>query len=78
MESKKELRARLLGYKMAIEEVFLAYPLDSFEDTSQAERDQIIKKYPGFIDRTSAMMGRHVALVIKERAEYFAKNKLDE
>ncbi len=37
------------GYEKAIEEVLKAYPLDIFPDTSQAERDPIIEKYPGFI-----------------------------
>ncbi len=65
------------GYEKAIEEVFKAYPLDIFPDTTQAERDPIIEKYPGFIDRTSAMMGRHIAKVILERAMYFAREILE-
>ena len=66
------------GYEKAIEEVFKAYPLDIFPDTTQAERDPIIEKYPGFIDRTSAMMGRHIAKVILERAMYFAREILED
>src|SRR5574343_515109 len=66
------------GYEKAIEEVFKAYPLDIFPDTTQAERDPIIEKYPGFIDRTSAMMGRHIAKVILERAMYFARDILED
>jgi rubrerythrin len=48
-------------------EIDQAYPLDIFPDTTQAERDPIISRYPGFIDRTSAMMGRHLANVIREK-----------
>ena len=48
-------------------EIDLAYPLDIFPDTTQAERDQIVAQYPGFIDRTSAMMGRHLAQVITDK-----------
>lgn len=66
------------GYEKAIEEVFKAYPLDIFPDTTQNERDPIIEKYPGFIDRTSAMMGRHIAKVILERAMYFAREILED
>jgi formate dehydrogenase maturation protein FdhE len=48
-------------------EIDLAYPLDIFPDTTQDERDPIIEKYPGFIDRTSAMMGRHLVNVITDK-----------
>lgn len=65
----KQLYALRDGYQMAIDEVFKAYPLDIFPDTTQAERDAINDN--GFITRTSAMMGRHIAKVIKERATYF-------
>ena len=67
----KQLYALRDGYQMAIDEVFKAYPLDIFPDTTQGMRDDVIARYPGFIDRTSAMMGRHIAKVIKERATYF-------
>lgn len=57
--------------KMTIDEVLdeieQAYPLDIFPDTTQAERDVIIANHRGFIDRTSAMMGRHLVKVIRER-----------
>ena len=48
-------------------EIKRAYPQDVFPDTTQDERDPVIKKYPGFIDRTSAMMGRHLVNVIREK-----------
>ena len=60
------------GYEIALDEVFKAYPQDIFPDTTQGERDDVIERYPGFIDRTSAMMGRHIANVIRERASHFA------
>lgn len=48
-------------------EIEKAYPLDVFPDTTQAERDEVIASHRGFIDRTSAMMGRHLVKVIRER-----------
>jgi hypothetical protein len=74
----EELRVIIRGYVLAIEEVFKAYPEDIFPETTQAERDLIIKQYPGFIDRTSAMMGRHIAKVIQERAAHFARELQEE
>ena len=68
-----ELQEIIKGYEMALEEVFKAYPQDIFPDTTQGERDDVIERYPGFIDRTSAMMGRHIAKVIRERAYHFAR-----
>lgn len=68
-----ELQEIIKGYEMAIDEVFKAYPDDIFPDTTQGERDDVIERYPGFIDRTSAMMGRHIAKVIRERAYHFAR-----
>lgn len=50
-----------------LNEIESAYPDDIFPDTTQDERDPIIEQYPGFIDRTSAMMGRHLAKVIREK-----------
>lgn len=50
-----------------LDEIEKAYPLDIFPDTTQGERDDVIERYPGFIDRTSAMMGRHLAKVIREK-----------
>jgi len=73
-----QLYAVKKGYEKAIEEVFKAYPLDIFPDTTQAEREPIIEKYYGFIDRTSAMMCRHIAKVILERAMYFAREILED
>ncbi len=72
------LMANLKAYEMALDEVLKAYPEDIFPSTTQAERDPIIQKYPGFIDRTSAMMGRHIAKVIRERAARFAREILEE
>lgn len=48
-------------------EIEQAYPLDIFPDTTQAERDEVIASHRGFIDRTSAMMGRHLVRVIRDR-----------
>ncbi len=50
-----------------LDEVEKAYPQDIFPDTTPEERAEIANKYPGFIDRTSAMMGRHLAKVIREK-----------
>ena len=50
-------------------EIEQAYPLDIFPDTTQGERDDVIERYPGFIDRTSAMMGRHLAKVIRQKLQ---------
>jgi len=50
-----------------LDEIERAYPQDVFPDTTQGERDDVIERYPGFIDRTSAMMGRHLAKVIREK-----------
>lgn len=74
MRKALELQEIIKGYEMALEEVFKAYPQDIFPDTSQEERDDVIERYPGFIDRTSAMMGRHIAKVIRERAFHFAND----
>jgi len=50
-----------------LDEIEQAYPQDVFPDTTQGEREDIMGRYPGFIDRTSAMMGRHLAKVIREK-----------
>jgi hypothetical protein len=50
-----------------LDEIEQAYPQDIFPDTTQGERDDVIERYPGFIYRTSAMMGRHLAKVIREK-----------
>lgn len=50
-----------------LDEIEKAYPQDIFPDTTQGMRDDVIARYPGFIDRTSAMMGRHLAYVIREK-----------
>jgi hypothetical protein len=46
----------------------LAYPFDIFPDITQAEREPIIKQYPGFIDRTGAMMGRHLRTLSRKNS----------
>ena len=50
-----------------LDEIEQAYPKDIFPDTRPEERARIFEKYPGFIDRTSAMMGWHLAEVIRRR-----------
>jgi len=72
LQKALELQEIIKGYEMALEEVFKAYPQDIFPDTTQAERDAINDN--GFISRTSAMMGRHIAKVIRERAFHFAND----
>ncbi len=44
-----------------------AYPEDIFPDTTEDERGYIKARHIGFIDRTSAMMGRHLVKVIREK-----------
>jgi hypothetical protein len=63
------LKSEKSGIYEVLEEIEKAYPLDIFPDTTQAERDPIIKQYPGFIDRTSALMGRHLVKVIRQKLE---------
>ena len=50
-----------------LNEIEQAYPEDIFPPTTQAERDPVIEQFPGFIDRTSASMGRHLVKVIREK-----------
>lgn len=50
-----------------LDEIEQAYPEDIFPDTTQGERDDVAERYPGFIDRTSAMMGRHLTKVIRQK-----------
>jgi hypothetical protein len=50
-----------------LDEIEQAYPEDIFPDTTQGVRDDVAERYPGFIDRTSAMMGRHLAKVIRRK-----------
>ena len=72
-----EFQAKVKGYEIAIAEMRAAYPVDVFPDTTQDERDEVIKSHRGFIDRTGAMMGRHLAKVVKERAAFFAEEILE-
>jgi DNA-binding transcriptional regulator GbsR (MarR family) len=48
-------------------EIEEAYPDDVFPETTKGEREDVMECYPGFIDRTSAMMGRHLAKVIRRK-----------
>ena len=73
----EKLHAKVSGYEMALDEIFKAYPMDVFPDTTQDERDVVVEQHPGFIDRTSAMMGRHISDVIKRRAKVFADELLE-
>lgn len=50
-----------------LNEIERAYPVDIFPPTTQEERALIIQQYPGFIDRTSAMMGRHLIGIIRRK-----------
>jgi hypothetical protein len=52
-----------------LDEIENAYPEDIFPPTTQGERDDVAERYPGFIDRTSAMMGRHLAKVIRMKMD---------
>jgi hypothetical protein len=50
-----------------LDEIEQAYPEDIFPDTTPEERREVMEHYHGFIDRTSAMMGRHLAQVIRRK-----------
>jgi hypothetical protein len=50
-----------------LKEIETAYPEDIFPDTTEQERKDVMKQYPGFIDRTSAMMGRHLAKITRRK-----------
>jgi len=50
-----------------LNEIEAAYPEDIFPDTTQEERDPVIKQHPGLIDRVSAGMGRHLVKLIREK-----------
>jgi hypothetical protein len=50
-----------------LDEIEKAYPPDVFPDTTQKERGLVVVYHPGFIDCTSAMMGRHLVKVIREK-----------
>ena len=50
-----------------LDEIERAYPEDVFPDTSEGEREDVHERYPGFVDRTSAMMGRHLAKLIRRK-----------
>src|SRR5574342_570013 len=50
-----------------LNEIETAYATDIFPDTTVDERREIAEKYPGFIDRTSAYVGRHLAEVIRRK-----------
>lgn len=78
LQKSIELQAIINGYEMALDELLRAYPEDIFPDTTEGEREDVIERYPGFVDRTSAMMGRHLAKVIRERAKHFTAEILEE
>ena len=50
-----------------LEEIERAYPENIFTEPTKEEIREIHSKYPGFIDRTSAAMGRHLAKVIRRK-----------
>jgi hypothetical protein len=66
-EVKDETEA--MGIYEILAEIEQAYPEDIFTDTTKGEREDVMERYPGFIDRTSAMMGRHLAKVIRRKLE---------
>lgn len=55
-------------YKI-LDEIEKAYPEDIFPETTEQEQLEIMAQYRGFIDRTSAMMGRHLVKVIRRKLE---------
>lgn len=50
-----------------LDEIERAYPEDIFPNLTKEEIKEISSKYPGFIDRASASMGRHLAKVIRRK-----------
>jgi hypothetical protein len=46
-----------------------AYPESMFPELTREERMTITKVYPGFIDRASASMGRHIGRQLNEIAD---------
>jgi hypothetical protein len=50
-----------------------AYPESMFPELTKEERAMIIKVYPGFIDRASASMGRHIGKQLDEIADELEK-----
>jgi hypothetical protein len=63
---RERMRCRMNIYEI-LDEIEKAYPEDIFPDTTEREREDVKERYPGFIDRTSAMMGRHLAQVIRRK-----------
>ena len=53
-------------YKI-LKEIDTAYPEDIFPPLTKEEVNLIADQYPGFIDRASAAMGRHLAQVIRRK-----------
>lgn len=53
--------------KEILAEIERAYPEDIFRPLSEEEIDLIHSQYPGFIDRASAAMGRHLLEVIRRK-----------
>lgn len=50
-----------------------AYPESMFPRLSENERRDLIKAFPGFLDRISADMGRHVSNQMQEMADVLEK-----
>lgn len=50
-----------------LDEIRRAYPEDIFRPLSEEEIDRVHKEYPGFIDRASAAMGRHLEKLIRRK-----------
>ncbi|MET0166189.1 MAG: hypothetical protein ABW318_14440 [Vicinamibacterales bacterium] len=50
-----------------------AYPEDMFPALTKEELVTIAKVYPGFIDRASAAMGRHIGKQLNEIADELEK-----
>lgn len=50
-----------------------AYPLEMFPKLKEADRAQIVKAFPGCIDRISADMGRHIARQMQLMADELEK-----
>jgi hypothetical protein len=50
-----------------------AYPEDMFPPLSKEELATIQKVFPGFVDRASASMGRHMGRQLRELADELEK-----
>jgi len=50
-----------------LDEIEKTYPQDIFPDITESQRNNVLARYPRFIDCQSAMMGRHLARIIREK-----------